>query len=141
MRIEELEASHERDAAASRKRSIAKKEQLVILRRQLDERDARIADLENLACSPYKQAFGPDGRRFSVNSEARITNLAYLGVKIPEESLVGDDHEAHIMRAVVGRQDDMARMGLEGAGRAGPTTTGGSSRRKVAPVAEEGEGE
>ena len=43
---------------------------------------------------------------------------------IPAESREGDDHEASVMRAVVRRQEEMARIGLEGAGRAGPTAQG-----------------
>ena len=34
-------------------------------------------------------------------------------------------------------QDDMAHIGLEGAGRVGPTVAGVGSRRKVAPIKEE----
>ena len=49
---------------------------------------------------------------------------AYLGVNIPAESREGDDREASVMRAVVRRQEEMARIGLEGAGREGPTAQG-----------------
>ena len=60
---------------------------------------------------------------WSLNTDVRITNLAYLGVRIPEEDTVGDDRESRVMKAIVERQVEMARMGLPGAGREGPKET------------------